>query len=71
VTTEEIRRAYLGHEVVVTLAKQPRVCVVGTLLDATDDGEVRIRLPDGRVTHAWPLLEIEPRYVSGPVVQPR
>lgn len=52
----------VGEEVVITLQHNPTVSVVGTLLDATDDGEVRYRRPDGEVRRAWPLLAIEPRY---------
>lgn len=54
--------ALVGHEVVITLHVRPTVQVVGTLLDASDDGEARYRTALGEVHSCWPLLDVERRY---------
>ena len=53
-------RSLLGKQVVVTLAKEPKLVELqGQLLSFNEGGEVAIRHDDGFVTWAWPALEAE------------
>jgi hypothetical protein len=57
-------RQYLGRRVRVTLdlnaeAGDQRAAVTGTLVHATDDGDVTVRAEDGTNHYAWPALRIE------------
>ena len=52
----------IGRPVVITLATNPTVQVVGELLAFTDDGDVTYRSTEGEVRFAWPLLDVERRY---------
>ena len=53
-------RQFLGRQVRVTLDDQnPSAVVTGTLMHATDDGEVTVRDAAGINHYAWPGLHIE------------